>query len=169
MNARKKAKSDMYQVVEQVCDDNTSILGETVAFQTAVNQFKAKIAQLLETEQFRSLPLTGIALDKGADRTNLVKKITNIAGFMSAYASATRNETLKAEVNFSRTKFLQMREDRLVHTSRNIHDLAVANLTALKDYGVTDTKLADLQTAIDAFKESMPKPRTAKDQKIKEW
>ena len=152
----------MYQVVEQVCDDNTSILGETVAFQTAVNQFKVKIAQLLETEQFRSLQLTGIALDKGADRSKLSKKITNIAGFMSAYASATKNETLNAEVNFSCTKFLQMREDQLVYTSQNIHDLAVANPSALKDYGITYTNLEDLQTAIDAFKETMPKPRTAK-------
>lgn len=165
MNARQKAKSDMCQVVEQVCDENSAILGEIVAFQTAVNQFKALIAQLLETGQFRSMPLTGITLDKGADRTNLAKKVTNIAGFTYAYASVTKNETLKAEVNFSHSKFLQMRENQFVFTCQNIHDLCTANLAALQDYGVTAAKLTDLQAAIDAFKESMLKPRLAKGQK----
>lgn len=166
MNARRRAKSDMYQVVKQVCDDNSGILSEIVAFQTAVNQFKAISAQILETEQFRNMPLTGITLDKSADRTHLCKLVTNIAGFIYAYAAVSKNETLKAEVNFSHSKFLQMREDQLVHNSQNVHDLGITNLAALKDYGVTQAKLDELQSAIDAFKDSMPKPRTAKGQKI---
>lgn len=166
MNARQKAKSDMYQVIEQVCDDNPGIISELVAFQTAVNKYKALIAQIFETEQFRSLPLTGITLDKGADRTKLCKLVSNIARFAFAYASATKNETLKAEVDYSHSKFLLLREDQLVSISQNIHDIGITNLPALKDYGITDAKLTELQAAIDAFKASIPKPRAAKGQKI---
>ena len=165
MNARRKAKSDMYQVVEQVCDENPEIIAEIVAFQTAVNKFKAIIAQIFETEQFRSQPLSGITAGKTADRTNLCKFAAAAAGFIYAYASATKNAALKADVNFSHSKLLQMRDELLVQTSQNIHNLGMANKTALADYGVTGAKLTELQTAIDAFKDSMLKPRTAKDQK----
>ena len=165
MNARQKAKTDMCQVVELVCDENSAILGEVVAFQNAVNNFKQLLAQLLETEQIRNLPTNGITADKLADRTNLCKLAANIAGFIYAYASVTRNETLRAEVSYSHTKFLQMREDQLIATSQNIHTIATEKKSELKDYGITDPKLTDLQTSIDAFKDSMSKPRVAKGQK----
>jgi hypothetical protein len=166
MNARQKAKSDMCKVVEQVCDENAGILSEIAAFQTAVNKFKTLLAQLLETEQIRSLPLTGITADKSLDRANLCRLSANLAGYIYAYASVAKNETLKAEVNYSHSKLLLMREDQLVAATQNIHALGTTNNGALKDYGVTDAKLTELQTAIDVFKASMPKPRVAKGQKI---
>ena len=165
MNTRQKSKSEMYQTVGQVCDDEAGIISEIAAFQTAVNQFKAIFAQILETEQIRSQPLTGITAGKSADRANLTKTAAAVAGFLSAYASVTKNAALKSDVNFSNSKLLLMREDMLVQTAQNIHDLGTANAAALKDYGVTAAKSAELQTAIDAFKISMLKPRTAKDQK----
>jgi hypothetical protein len=165
MNARQKAKSDMCQVVAQVCDENSAFIGEIAAFQNAVNKFKTLFAQLLETEQIRSMPLTGITADKGADRVNLCKLAANIAGYIYAYASVSRNETLKAEINYSHSKLLLMREDQLVATCQNIHALGTTNNGELKGYGVTDAKLSELQEAIDAFKASMPKPRVAKGQK----
>jgi hypothetical protein len=165
MNARQKAKSDMCRVVEHVCDEHPEIIAEIVGFQTAFNKFKILVGQIFETEQFRSMPLNGFTRDKAADRTKLCKFAANIAGFIFAYASASRNETLKAEVNFSHTKFLQMREEQLVATARNVHEIGLANLTALKDYGVTGDKLTGFRTAIDAFNASMVKPRTAKGQK----
>jgi len=158
MNARQKAKTDMFKAIEQVCDDNSNILGEIVAFQNAFNQFKTLLAQLLETEQLRSLPLSGIAADKSADRARLCDLLTTIGGFIYAYASANKNETLKAEVNYTRSKFLQMREDQLVSVSQSIHALGTANKDSLKDFSITDANLADLQGAINAFKESLSKP-----------
>lgn len=156
----------MFQVVERVCRDRADILGEIIAFQTAFEQFRAILAQLLETGQFRSQPLTGITQDKSADRLKLCKLIAKIAGFIYAYASAAKNNTLKAEVDFSHTKFLQMRENQLIFTTQNIYDLAVANLRALKDYGVTQAKLDELRGALDAFIASKSNPRSAQMQKI---
>jgi hypothetical protein len=166
MNARQKAKSDMCKVVEQVCDENAGIISEVVAFQNAVSKFKILLAQLLETEQIRSMPLTGITVDKSLDRANVCKLTANLAGYIYAYASVTRNETLKAEVNYSHSKLLLMREDQFVATCQNIHALGTTNNGVLKDYGVNDSKLTELQAAIDAFKAAMPKPRVAKGQKI---
>lgn len=165
MNARQKAKTDMCRVVESICDENSVIISELVGFQTAFNKFKNLLAQVFETEQFRIVPLNGIAAEKAADRTKLAKQIANLAGFIHAYASATTNDTLRAEVNFSYSKFIQMRQDQLVSVSQNIHNLAVANLAALGNYGVTDAKLEALQKAIDDFREAIPKPRAAKGQK----
>ena len=126
MNTRQKSKSEMYQTVGQVCDDEAGIISEITAFQTAVNQFKAIFAQILETEQIRSQPLTGITAGKSADRANLTKTAAAVAGFLSAYASVTKNAALKSDVNFSNSKLLLMREDMLVQTAQNIHDLGTA-------------------------------------------
>ena len=72
----------MCRVVESVCDENPEIIAELVGFQTAFNKFKGLLAQIIETEQFRIVPLNGIAAEKAAERSRLAKQIANIAGFI---------------------------------------------------------------------------------------
>ncbi len=154
----------MYRVVESVCDENPAITAGLAGFQTAFNKSKVFVAQIFETEQFRSLPLNGITMDKAADRAKLCKSVAKTDGFNYACAPANGNETPCSEVDFTHPKFLQVRENQLVANSRNIHNPGTANLNALKDYGVTQAKPYELQTAVNAFKTSIVKPRVAKGQ-----
>lgn len=155
----------MYRATEKHCEDNADIIGKTPAFQTVFNTFKAKIADITHTTQQTDVALTGIAVDKSSSKQTLAQIATEIAGIVYAFASATANNTLKQEVNFSYTALLRTKDDQLAPRCQNIHDKASANLAALADYGITPALLTDLQTAISNYSAEAPKPRTAASQR----
>ena len=155
----------MYRAVEKHCENNPTIIILTAAFKTAFENFKAKINAISNTAQQKDIVLKGVAVDKSASKQILCKQGAEIAGIISAFASATSNNTLKQEVNFSATALLQTRDDQLTPRCQNIHAKGVENLTALADYGITAEILENLQTAIDNYIEEAPKPRTAASQR----
>lgn len=165
MNAKQEAKFTMYRTIEKHCEDNPAITGTVPAFQTTFNEFKTKIAEIGGITQFSGLATTGITTDKTSRKKTLARMAADIAGIIYAYASATKNDALKAEVNYNFTKLLGTRDDQLAPRCQNIHAKAAENLADLKDYGIAQAKLDQLQTAIDDYKSATPKPRTAVSQR----
>lgn len=161
MNAGQEAKLNMYRVVEQYCDDNSAIVSTVLGFQTAVTNFKAKIASLIGSEQLSAVPLTGIALEKTVSKKDLCQLAADVASMVYAFADATSNITLREEVNFPYSKLKETRDDLLAPRCQNICDSGNANMPAVKDYGLTTTILAELQAAITDYAAKTPKPRTA--------
>ena len=43
MDAKKEAKVNMYRVIKQICEDNTTIVSTNPAFLATYNIFKAKL------------------------------------------------------------------------------------------------------------------------------
>lgn len=158
MNSRQEAKLNMYRAIEKQNDDNPQIISTVAAYQTAFNKFKSNIAAINQAAQQKDVSLKGIAADKNNLKQALCKKAAETAGIIYAYASANADETLKAEVNFTRSALLRTRDDALAPRCQNIHDRA-ANQAALADYGIKPTDLTELQNAIDAYSAAAPKPR----------
>ena len=165
MNARQEAKLTMYRATEKHGDDNSTIIAAVPAFQTAFTNFKAKIAAIINTAQLKDTPLTGMVVDKSSFKQTLCEMTANIAGVIFAFASATNNQTLKQEVNFTLYKLLKTRDEQLAPRCQGIHARAIENKDALEDYGITNTKLTALQTAINNYAAETPKPRTALSQR----
>ncbi len=165
MNARQEAKITVFRAVETHSDDNASIIATVPAFQTALTEFKAKIAEILAVEQLRDASLMGIAAGKSNLKQTLCRQTADIAGIIYAFASATGNEPLKAESNLSYSKLRQTRDEQLAPRCQNIHARADENKVALADYGITAGILTALQTAIDNYQTETPKPRTAQSQR----
>lgn len=161
MNAEQQAKLNMYDSVENVCQENAATVAAINAFKTALDEFKDKIDTIREVAQQKDVTTTGATADKKARKENLSRVASAVAGAIYAYAATTANNTLKQEVNFSAYALLRTKDAMLAPRCRNIHDLGAANLAALADYGVTAATLTELQTAIDAFAESVSKPRAA--------
>lgn len=165
MDAKQEAKLNMYRVVEQYCDDNSAIVSTVIAFQTAFTNFKAKIALLVGSEQLSALPIKGIAVDKTVSKQDLSQLAADVASLISAFAAATSNNTLLEEVNFPYSKLFGTRDDLLAPRCQNIYDAGVANMPAVKDYGLTQAALDALQAAITNYAAQTPKPRSAVSQR----
>ncbi|CAN5368581.1 hypothetical protein BH10ACI1_BH10ACI1_20340 [soil metagenome] len=161
LEARQEAKLNMYEVVEMLCDANPTIIATIVAFVAAYNEFKALIANINTAAQLSSAVLTGIAADKKVSKLGLSQIAAKIAGQIFAYSAKNGNNTLKAAVNFSVSDLSRMKDGELAALCQTIHDKGIENKDVLTDYGVTTAKLAELQAAINAYAESVPKPRTA--------
>ncbi|MGC2238145.1 MAG: hypothetical protein WA584_18475 [Pyrinomonadaceae bacterium] len=166
MNAKQLAKSTMYQSIVSHCEDNTAIIAANTAFQTAFNTtFKTKTAAIGATAQEIEIPLTGITVGKKTSKQELCEPAADTASLIYAFAEATGNAALKSEVDYSLSALLRSKDSLLALRCRNIHDKGVENKDALKDYGVTAATLADLQTAIDGYTATAPKPRAARSQR----
>jgi Carboxypeptidase regulatory-like domain len=161
MNAQSEAKLTMYQSVEDHCDDNSDIISANIAFQTAFTNFKTKVATIVNTAQQADLALTGFAAGKKTTKQELCGMTADIAAIIYAFADATGNDELKGEVNYSLTDLLRLKDSLLAPRCQNIHDKGFENKEALKDYGITAAILTTLQTVIDTYTETIPKPRTA--------
>src|SRR5207253_10634101 len=76
-----------------------------------------------------------------------------------AYASATGNMTLAAQVAINPSDLDTMSEQRIDDVANRVYAAVRANITALADYGVTDAKYTALNAARLAFQEQKSKPR----------
>lgn len=161
MNANQTAKVKMFKDVVEYCDENTFLIATVAALQTALNLVKAKLVLLDEAAQSSAVPITGIAADKGNRRKIMTDLAIDVASMVFAYASASDNNTLKAEVDYPEYKLTRLRDADAVIVSRTIHDRAVEDIVRLEDYGITPALLASFLTAIEEFETSIPKPRTA--------
>lgn len=161
MNAKQEAKFTMYRTSEQILDANNALTAAITALTTAIDAFKAIIVQIGETNELVGANLTGIAADKGNSKQFLAGFASDIAAIIKAFASATKNPTLKAEVDFSVSKLIRLRDESLAPVCRLIHTRAVENAAALKNFGITDVKISQLDTAITEYTAKTQNPRTA--------
>lgn len=165
MTAREEAKLSMYRAVSQHCSLNAAIVNTNLAFKSSNTTLDAKIATLLTSETSVQKQTKGVAQDKGTLRATLVLTAFETAAQVSAFATKTKNDTLKQIVNFSMTDLERIKDDLLIPTCNNIKKAANDNLANLADYGVTVASLTAFQTDMDNYSASVAKPRLAKTQK----
>lgn len=162
MNSKQEVKLNSYQATEELGDNNAALIATNGAFQAAFNTFKDKIAAIVNTAQQKDVDLTGIAADKKAAKQKLCRTTADMAGIIYAYASATANNTLKQEVNLNFRDLMRTKDAQLAPRCQNIHDKGVENVDTMTGYGITPAKLAALQTDINDYAATTPKPRTAR-------
>lgn len=162
MDAKKEAKLNMYRVIKQVCDDNTTTVSSNAAFLAAFNSYKAKLSVLITTVTSELQVITGIATDKTTLKKNLAQSAADICNLVSAYASAVNNNTILAAVSFSYSTLYKIKDDKIHETCQNIYNTAYANAAALVSYGVTTAMLSAFQQAITDYATIVPKPKSAK-------
>jgi hypothetical protein len=161
MTAYQKAKILMAKGIIQLCDESTAIIALVAAFQTALTSLKAKIAEIEDTAELSSLSLTGIAVEKKNFKEQLCLQTADIAGMIYAYAVASGNSALKAEVALPVSRLKRKSDTELIAISQAIHDRGIEHKSVLDDYGITIELLAGLQAAIEDYAAAAPKPRTA--------
>lgn len=117
------------------------------------------IVQIQTIRQQQELDKTGIAVNKGELRVDLINKAVDVAKKVEAYAVFVNNYQLKNEVHYVPSDLKSSADTILRDKCQVINDKATANLSNLSTYGVSAAILSAFQTAITAFNASIPKPR----------
>lgn len=159
--SRQEAKLNMYEVVEMLGDENAALIAANPAFASGIAELKPVIADIKTLAQQTGENLTGIAADKKVNKTELCRIAGVMAGRIIAYANKTGDNTLKRAVDYSRSDLMKLKDAEVALQCQNIHDKASKFKTELADYGVTDAKLSELQTAINNYTPNVSLPRTA--------
>lgn len=152
----------MFRVTSKVCDDNQTTVDTNIAFKNAHTALKGKISGILTIEQILQTAISGISQDKSAAKQALCETAADIAGIVFAFAVANNNNTLKQQVNISKTELLKKRDDQVAPACVAIKTAASDNLAALADYGIDATMLTNFQSLIDNYSGDVPLPTQAK-------
>ncbi|MBS1794867.1 MAG: carboxypeptidase regulatory-like domain-containing protein [Acidobacteria bacterium] len=161
MNAKHESKFTMYRGVERHLETNSDIIAAVPAVGAAFEAFRAVIAAIVAATRATGVNLSGIAVDKSNSRQTLAQTAADIAGFIRAYATVIGNNTLRAEVNYPVSKIVRIRDEQVVPRCQIIHDRGAENLRELESYGVTQSRLDELQRAIDLYAAKTPVTRAA--------
>ena len=102
----------------------------------------------------------GITQDKAALRDALEDQIREIGDAIFAYASATGNNTLAAEVQITASELDTMSEQRIDDVAMRVFNAGTGNLAGLAGYMVTSVKLDALNQARQDFQDAKSKPRS---------
>lgn len=161
LKKRQEAKLNSFDLLIEYFDENPLIVNENVAFKAAIDEVKPLIAEVKSKAPDGAVVTEGITTNKKNLRETAVNKTAATSGQIYAFAAKNGNEELKAAVDITKTDLKGLKDGELALRCQTIHDLALANKGALEEFGVTTAKLEELQTAITAYAQSVPKPRAA--------
>ena len=162
MDNKDTNRMNMINTTVQHCSDNSSATSGIPAFATAFNDTQTKITLINSLEQIATGTTKGVTTDTNAIRKAMSDLAFKCAVATFAYATAANNNTLKAQVNYTRTAFDKMKKEEVDDVCQNIHDVANSNIGNVQNYGASTTDVSNLQTAINLYRNSSQNPRQSK-------
>lgn len=149
----------MYNAVSGHGDKNLDIIKSIPAFLVFFLAFKGITAAIVNLIKRRSVNNKGGTTDKNVLREELINEGTIIAGMLYSYASATKNNTLKAKVDYSNSKLRDFSDEELGPHCQIILEAGQENVAQMADYSLTNAMLEDYKALAQEFDQAVPGPR----------
>lgn len=149
----------MYKVVLSVCSGYTEVTAKIPTFVKAVTDLLQLVNEIERLQVLQSADNKGVTLDNQA----LYKRLTGVAlavsGALYVHASENKNQTLKSKVNFKNSDFSRFSQTERIASCTTILEEAKTLATALADFGVTASQLAEFESLLSEYKNVYTKPR----------
>lgn len=130
-------------------------------FVNEASALQAEMKRIEEAAENTLLETKGIAMDKRNAKDEALSAIVNIAKPASVYADDSNNLQLRQQLNVSRGPLSLLTQNDLLNTLTGMYNAVFAEKDHLADYGVTEQKIADAKTKLDAYTSSVPTTRDA--------
>lgn len=161
MQNRLEDKLSMYEKVDTFLQTNASVLNTAVPILTTEYlNFKTKLDDILTTVQAASVDTTGYTEDKAQKRQELEQLTTKVTRALTAYASISKNFSLRAKINYNKSDFSKMRDNDLYANTKVVEDYANQYATDLLQYGIAQADIIDLGKKITHFFDVIQTPKT---------
>jgi len=160
MTTRQANRRSMFLVVEQFLKDvSPTIIEQMPQFATTFSAFQAELELVSKASEQQIYNRTGLRMDKERDRLLMAEACLNVSARMRAFAKATGDAVLFEEVSGTRSFMVVKSEFVVLDYCSMVHGKAVALLSELGDYGVTQGMLDLLASRIEAYHLKIPMPR----------
>ncbi len=161
MERRDTNRLNMINSTVGYCDLNTAATAGITAFAGKITVIKGKLVLINGLNQIGGGTSKGVTEDTQEVRDTMTALALKCANATLAYANEVNNHTLKALVNFTKSKLDAMKKEDVDDACEGIHDATDANIAAVAAYGVTAGDVSDLQTAIGLYRTATQNPRQA--------
>lgn len=163
MDSNQIDKYNMLRKVDDFMDDHAAETAGHSKIAPKHLQLKDNIEDIEEAKEEADADNTGVTEDKAADRTEVVKQVFTALTAVASFARDTKNHTLLRRVDFTLSDLNGMRDATLYTSGEMVRKKTDANIAALADYAYAPAQLTALEDALEAFHESTPQPKDAKE------
>ena len=162
MDNKSSNRANMIRTTETFCLTNTSATSAINAFAPALAVVTSKRTLIDQLDQIVMGTTTGVTLDTNLIRKTMTDIAVRCAAATFAYAAFAKNNTLKAQVNFTEAKLNALKKEEVDDVCQTIHDATNANIANAQNYGASPGDVSALQIAINLYRTSVQNPRQAK-------
>lgn len=159
MNDIQENKLSMYNKVGSFLDDNAAQLAAIPSIATVELLFDQTRLDIIDNEEEASEDTTGYALDKAQKQETLIAAILRAAAAVESHATITGDYPLAKRINFTRSELITMRDMFLLAPADLTYETAQTLMPSLLAYGYTAVDLAGFNTARNAYRAVVTKPK----------
>ncbi|MDR2680221.1 MAG: hypothetical protein LBC47_05360 [Tannerella sp.] len=159
MTDRQEAKLSTYQKVLNVCDEHKQKYAGIPAFVNAVTELKQQVMdiQSVRQQQTETVP-KGTTKDKSSAIDRLAELSLKVANPVYVYAFETQNNSLLQKVNVNKSMFYNIHDRAALTLAKIIASEAKNRNEALREYGISETDITELDEAIVQFEGLIDSP-----------
>jgi len=160
----------MFNTFLAVCAMNLVALGKIPALLLKLDMLKAAVAEVKALMKRVPPNKKGDGDAKNGYKTALSLLLGALCGVGKSYAKDMKDMVLWAKFNLPESSFINMRDSELIETAQYLVELQTAHAVPLKDYGVSEEYMANINTALDNFETFNPLPSagTSTDKAVRE-
>ena len=151
MRKTESNKLTMYSGVITVMESNADIYTDTPVIVESLNDFKSLVEQIKN----KDLDFRGQTKDETAAKLikeeTLVKLVLKIANALYVLGVKTKNSELQINAKVTKSELVNARDTLLVNKAMQVLTLANSYKDSLVNYGNTETKISEAQTALNEF------------------
>ncbi len=155
MDKSHENKKTMYEAVATILNENSDKTTTVPAFADSITEFSNVMSEIEKKSAEVSDITTGKALAKSAAATTLIDGLVPMCAALFSMARKNNDTELKAKTDLSEYSFRRLRDTDLKAKAQEIIGLANANIANLAPFSVTQDKLTQLQTALDAYSNAL--------------
>lgn len=159
MTTSQETRLNMYLAVRDFLIPNDLLTKDLPNFAANFAVLKETINSIQSIAEQQKFDKTGLAKQKKELREKLISLSVDNSRKLTALAKFSNNTLLMSEVKFTMSGFSKMTDVAIKDYAQIIYDKAQANLESLPSYGITPETQKTLLEIINAYNESIAKPR----------
>jgi hypothetical protein len=161
MSKNDENKLAMLKAVLRLLKKYQSEWQNTGSFAVAVAELESIIAQIEATRENTDTDQTGPVAEKKSIQKMLIDKAFEIISQLSALAKKTKDQVLEANVNYTKSDLILMRESVLASTSKSVVKIGREKIAPLSEYNIGNDDLNLLENMNNQFIVRLPAYRVA--------
>ncbi len=156
----------MGESTEQTLENYKSLWTANLIFKAGVDQHTANMNTIRAnaTKQQNAKDITGVINDIEMLRSLMIENIIRHISGICAYAESIGDNALAESVHYTQSFLEKTGDSKFVSAASKVKDVAVANATEIKDYGVSAQMITLLTNDIVSYIDISKKPKSMRSE-----
>ncbi len=154
-------RTNMINTVIQFSDANPGATAGIPGWAPALTGLKSKMVLVNSYNQLGKASTTGVTTDTNVLRDTMTEMALKCANATKAYANSVSNNTLKAQVDYTKSALDDEAKEDIDDVCQQIHDATNANIAGASNFGIALVDVTDLQSAITIYRAASQGTRQA--------